>query len=118
MKTKVSAIFDIGRTNKKFFLFDADFQEVYREYSRFDEIVDEDGYPTENLEALEAWAKEVFDRMLEAPEYDIVSLNFSCYGASLVHIDEEGKVLTPLYNYMKPLKDEIYDSFLWEIWSG
>jgi sugar (pentulose or hexulose) kinase len=28
-----------------------------------------------------------------------------------VHIDEDGKVLTPLYNYMKPLKDDIYDAF-------
>ncbi len=111
MKKEVTAIFDIGRTNKKFFLFDSDFQEVYREYIRFDEITDEDGYPTENLAALEDWAKTVFDRMLHSPEFDIVSLNFSCYGASLVHIDENGEVLTPLYNYMKPLKDKIYDNF-------
>jgi sugar (pentulose or hexulose) kinase len=111
MKTKVTAVFDIGRTNKKFFLFDSDFQEVHREYVRFDEITDEDGYPTENLEALENWAKEVFDKMFDAPEYEITALNFSCYGASLVHIDENGKPLTPLYNYMKPLKDEIYISF-------
>ena len=111
MKKKVTAVFDIGRTNKKFFLFDSDFQEVYREYSRFDEITDEDGYPTENLEALEKWAKEVFDRMMESPEFEIRALNFSCYGASLVHIDKNGKVLTPLYNYMKPLKTEVFDDF-------
>ncbi len=111
MKTKVTAVFDIGRTNKKFFLFDRDFHEVYREYIRFDEIEDEDGYPTENLEALANWAKEVFDRMLNAEEYDIEALNFSCYGASLVHIDQDGKALTPLYNYMKPLTDEVYNSF-------
>ena len=111
MKKKVTAVFDIGRTNKKFFLFDSDFQEVYREYSRFDEITDEDGYPTENLEALEKWAKEVFDRMMDSPEFDIRALNFSCYGASLVHIGENGKPLTPLYNYMKPLKAEVYDTF-------
>ncbi|QCW99576.1 carbohydrate kinase [Aggregatimonas sangjinii] len=111
MSIKVTAVFDIGRTNKKFFLFDSDFQEVYREYSRFDEITDEDGYPTENLNALENWAKAVFDKMLNNPEFEIIALNFSCYGASLVHLDENGNVLAPLYNYMKPLKDEIYDSF-------
>lgn len=111
MKTKVTAVFDIGRTNKKFFLFDGDFQEVYREYIRFDEITDEDGYPTENLEALENWAIEVFDRMVKSPDFEIGALNFSCYGASLIHINESGKALTPLYNYIKPLKDEIYDSF-------
>jgi len=111
MKTKVTAIFDIGRTNKKFFLFDSDFQEVYREYTNLEEITDEDGYPTEDVAAIEKWAKAVLERMMAAPDFDIVSLNFSCYGASLVHIDENGEVVAPLYNYMKPLKDEIYESF-------
>lgn len=111
MKKKVTAVFDIGRTNKKFFLFDGDYQEVYREYIRFDEIEDEDGYPTEDIEALVSWAKEVFDRALNSPDFDIHSLNFSCYGASLVHIDENGKVLSPMYNYLKPIPSEIYDSF-------
>ncbi len=111
MKQKVTAVFDIGRTNKKFFLFDKDFKELYREYIRFDEIVDEDGYPCDDLPALEAWAKDVFNRMSQAPEYDIEALNFSCYGATLVHIDEQRKVLTPLYNYMKPLEEEISNSF-------
>lgn len=111
MSKKVTAIFDIGRTNKKFFLFDKDFNEVHREYIRFDEIVDEDGYPCDDLQALEAWTKEVFDRTMCVPEYDIEALNFSCYGATLVHIDGQGKVLTPLYNYMKPLAEEISNSF-------
>jgi sugar (pentulose or hexulose) kinase len=111
MKIKVTAVFDIGRTNKKFFLFDHDFQEVYREYIRFDEITDGDGYPTENLEALTKWAKEVFDKMLDAPQYEITALNFSCYGASLVHIGEDGKPVAPLYNYMKPLEQDIFDAF-------
>ncbi|MFT7435906.1 MAG: sugar (pentulose or hexulose) kinase [Psychromonas sp.] len=111
MTIKVTAIFDIGRTNKKFFLFDSNFQEVYREYTRFDEIEDEDGYPTENLEALENWVKKVFDKMFHSLEYEIKALNFSCYGASLVHIDKNGKVIAPLYNYMKPLADDVYNSF-------
>ena len=111
MKIKVTAVFDIGRTNKKFFLFDDNFQEVHREYIRFEEIEDEDGYPTENLEALEKWAKKVFNSTLDSTKYEIEALNFSCYGASLVHIDKNGKAITPLYNYMKPLKDDIYDSF-------
>jgi len=111
MKIKVTAVFDIGKTNKKFFLFNSNFQEVYREYIRFDEINDEDGYPTENLRAIENWVKEVFDKMLKASEFEIEALNFSSYGASLVHLDENGKTLTPLYNYMKPLKNEVHTSF-------
>ncbi len=111
MKTKVTAVFDVGKTNKKFFLFDADYQEVYREYSCFDPIEDEDGYPAENLSALQVWLKEVFNRTLSAEEFDITAINFSTYGASLVHLDENGEVFTPLYNYTKPMDQKLMDSF-------
>lgn len=108
---EVTAVFDIGKTNKKFFLFDTDFKEVYREYKKFDLITDEDGYPTENLVALQRWLKEVFDSILKAEKYDIVAINFSTYGASFVHLDENGDVLTPLYDYTKPLDAAITKSF-------
>ena len=86
----VTAIFDIGKTNKKFFLFDKDFKEVYKEYTSFDEITDEDGFPTENLKALQEWLKSVFNRILEANEYKVLAINFSTYGASFVDLDENG----------------------------
>ncbi|UWX55529.1 FGGY family carbohydrate kinase [Maribacter litopenaei] len=107
----VTAIFDIGKTNKKFFLFDANFQEVYREYTSFDTIEDEDGHPTENLPALQKWLKNVFDSILNEGKFNVIAINFSTYGASLVHLDENGEVLTPLYNYTKPLENEIIESF-------
>ncbi|MBC8767689.1 carbohydrate kinase [Arenibacter sp. BSSL-BM3] len=111
MREKVTAVFDIGKTNKKFFLFDKNFQEVYREYTRFENINDEDGYPTEDLERLKIWLKEVFDRILDAKKYNITSINFSTYGASLVHLDENDEVLTPLYNYTKEISKDVIDSF-------
>jgi len=111
MIENVTAVFDIGKTNKKFFLFDANFQEVYRAYRKFDAIADEDGHPTEDLNRLKDWLKEVFDSILDATAYNITSINFSTYGASLVHLDENYEVLTPLYNYTKPIPQEIIDSF-------
>ncbi|ALJ03746.1 carbohydrate kinase [Pseudalgibacter alginicilyticus] len=108
----VTAIFDIGKTNKKFFLFDEDYKEVYKEYTHFDEIEDEDGFPTENLEALQTWLKTVFENILEASEYNVKAINFSTYGASFVHLDENGEVLTPLYNYTKPIDKSIIEVFL------
>lgn len=108
---KVTAVFDIGKTNKKFFLFDSEFQEVYREYSRFENITDEDGHPTEDVYALEKWIKESFDRLLRSEKYDIQAINFSTYGASLVHLDENGNLVTPLYNYTKEIPDEVVASF-------
>ena len=114
MKKKVTAVFDIGKTNKKFFLFDKNFKEVHKEYISFDEIEDEDGHPTENLQALQKWLKTVFNRILEAKKFDVKAINFSTYGASFVHIDENGNPLTPLYNYTKPLPDHIVESFFQE----
>ncbi|MFS4417625.1 FGGY-family carbohydrate kinase [Maribacter sp. 2307ULW6-5] len=111
MKMEVTAIFDIGKTNKKFFLFDQDFQEVYREYTSFDLIEDEDGHPTEDLNALQSWLKEVFERMVGSADYDITAINFSTYGASFVHLDGNGKVLAPLYNYTKPMDQALLDGF-------
>jgi L-fuculokinase len=108
----VTAIFDIGKTNKKFFLFDKDYKEVYKEYISFDEIKDEDGYPTENLNELQEWLKSVFNRILEAKEYNIKAINFSTYGASFVHLNENGEVLAPLYNYTRPLDESLITTFL------
>lgn len=110
-KQKVTAVFDIGKTNKKFFLFDKDYQEVYREYSSFDEITDEDGFPTEDLNRLKKWLKTRFDRILNTGKYNITAINFSTYGASFVHLDKHGKVLTPLYNYTKPIPKEVMSEF-------
>lgn len=111
MKQKVTAVFDIGKTNKKFFLFNDDFQQVHKEYIHFDEIEDEDGFPTENLPALQTWLKLVFENILKGEKYDVQAINFSTYGASFVHIDENGEPLTPLYNYIKPLDEDLIEDF-------
>lgn len=110
----VTAVFDIGKTNKKFFLFDKNYKEVYRDYKRFDEIKDEDGYPCDDLEAIHKWAKSILKKILKTKKYTVNAINFSTYGASLVHLDNDGKPLTPLYNYTKPIDqkyiDQLYDS--------
>jgi sugar (pentulose or hexulose) kinase len=111
MPRKVTAIFDIGKTNKKFFLFDMDYQKVYQEYKVFEELRDEDGFPTEDLRALLKWIDAILQRIMEENEYTIIGINFTTYGASLVHIDQDGNILTPLYNYMKPIDEEIITSF-------
>ncbi|WP_348799840.1 FGGY-family carbohydrate kinase [Flavobacterium adhaerens] len=109
--TRVNAVFDIGKTNKKFFLFDDEYNEVYRDYVNLPLTVDEDGFETENLETLRNWIKQTFDTILEDSRFDIKTLNFSSYGASLVHLDYKGKPLTPLYNYTKEIPKEILQDF-------
>lgn len=108
---KVTAIFDIGKTNKKFLLFDDRYQQVHKAYERFDEIVDDDGDPADDLPAIEVWIKEVFSKALASKAYTIDAVNFSAYGASFVHIGADGRPLTPIYNYTKPMPPEIMAAF-------
>jgi glycerol kinase len=108
---KVTAIFDIGRTNKKFFLFDQDFKEVYKVYHRLDFIEDEDGEACESITALTKWVKQTLKEALTLPEFLITKLNFTTYGASFVHIDQLGNPVAPLYNYLKVYPEEILDQF-------
>ncbi len=115
MKTSSIAIFDIGKTNKKLFLFSENYEIVYEKSTQFDEITDEDGDPCEDVELLSKWVVDTFDEVLKNPDFDIKALNFSTYGASFVHLNSAGKVVAPLYNYLKPyseeLKKQFYDNY-------
>ncbi|SMD41588.1 Sugar (pentulose or hexulose) kinase [Aquiflexum balticum DSM 16537] len=108
---KVTAIFDIGRTNKKFFLFDQNFKEVYKIYHRLDFIEDEDGETCESISALTKWVKQILKDALALPEFLITKLNFTTYGASFVHIDKLGNPVAPLYNYLKKYPEDILEQF-------
>jgi sugar (pentulose or hexulose) kinase len=107
----VVAIFDVGKTNKKLFLFDEQYRMVFERTARFTETADEDGFPCENLESLRL---SVFDSLREVFRkklFDIRAINFSTYGASFVYIDDDGFPLTPLYNYLKPYPETISHQF-------
>ncbi len=108
---RVTAIFDIGKTNKKFILFDENFNEVLKKYTIIAEIKDDDGDPCDNLPAIENWIRSSLKTILADKKFEITAINFSTYGASFVHIDKHGKLLSPLYNYLKPYPPEILDSF-------
>ena len=51
-KIPVIVIFDVGKTNKKLFLFDQQYNMVHEESKKFVEIKDEDAFPCEDLQAL------------------------------------------------------------------
>jgi sugar (pentulose or hexulose) kinase len=112
---KVIAIIDIGKTNKKILLFDKEFDVVYSNATRFDEISDEDGYPCDDIESIGNWIQSEIIRIQQEGEYSIKAINFSTHGASLIYLDENGDRITPLYNYLKPLDieeyNELYDAY-------
>ncbi|MFL5739480.1 MAG: FGGY-family carbohydrate kinase [Flavisolibacter sp.] len=113
--TPVIAVIDVGKTNKKLFLFNEQYRIVYEQSARFIETVDEDGDPCENIESLRLSVYDAMRSVFQKKEFSIRAINFCTYGASLVYIDEEGNPLTPLYNYLKPypqhLKKQFYDRY-------
>ncbi|WP_186755888.1 FGGY-family carbohydrate kinase [Echinicola salinicaeni] len=111
MPLQVIAIFDIGKTNKKFFLFDEHMNEIKQEYNKIPLTEDEDGFECDDLDALTNWIKSTIDGICKSPDYKLKGINFSTYGASFVHIGEDGRPLTPLYNYLKEIPNEIIDEF-------
>lgn len=112
--TTVIAIFDIGKTNKKLFLFDEQYQCVFERTTRFTESIDEEGDPCEHLESLQVFILDSLREVAAMIQYEIKAVNFTAYGASLVYIDAAGDALTPLYNYLKPypaaLQEQLYST--------
>lgn len=115
MSIPVILIFDVGKTNKKIFLFDEQYNIVHEESTQLKEAKDEDGFPCENIDALTNWIKTSVDKLLSEKKFDIKAINFSAYGASMIHLNNESKPITPLYNYLKPfpekLKEQFYNSY-------
>lgn len=107
----VAAIFDIGRTHKKFLLFDQHYNIVEELTTVIPDVRDEDGDVCENLQALTEWMKDKLQTALQNPDCNITAINFSTHGAALVHLDSEGKPVTPLYDYLKPLQDTVCENF-------
>jgi sugar (pentulose or hexulose) kinase len=111
MRIPVIAIFDIGKTNKKLFLFDEDYKIVFERSARFIETIDEDGDTCENLESLRLSVFDLLHEVLRNKQFEIKAINFSTYGASFVYVDENGKPLAPLYNYLKEYPDGLKKQF-------
>jgi len=115
--TPVIAVFDVGKTNKKLFLFNEDYKIVYEKSARFNETADEDGDPCENIDSLRLSVFDSLREIFKRKEFEIKAVNFSSYGASFVYVDEDGAPLTPLYNYLKTYPDELHSQF-YETYGG
>jgi len=112
---EVTAIFDVGKTNKKLLLFDADGIALKEKLKQFRLIKDEDGFPCENINAITKWLKLEWSKLLKSEEFLVSAVNFTAYGASFVHLGKNGKPVAPLYDYLKPIPEEITKKFYSEI---
>ncbi|HMG67165.1 MAG TPA: FGGY family carbohydrate kinase, partial [Chitinophagaceae bacterium] len=105
MSLPAIAIFDVGKTNKKFLIFDEHYKLLEAESVQLGEMLDEDGFACEDVNEITKWVNRKFSEVIFRKDIDIKAVNFSAYGASFVYVDAKGKVITPMYNYLKPFPD-------------
>jgi sugar (pentulose or hexulose) kinase len=118
MQNEVYLIYDIGKTNKKCLVFSDEGKVIDECSEQFAETVDEDGFACEDLNKLTEWVLGQYDLFRKNESYHIKAINFATYGASFVHIDANGKLVTPLYNYLKPFPEKIKENFLATYFNG
>ena len=111
MKKECCLVFDVGKTNQKYFVFDAENKILVREIVSLSKIEDEDGHSAENIDAIVSWMRESLDTLLASNIFVIHKVNFSAFGATLIHLDEKGEVVAPVYDYHKPVEANTFEPF-------
>ena len=108
MKQKITAVFDIGKTNKKLLLFDDNYRVIEEHVEKWDEIIDD-------LLKLTNWIKSSWAALKNNQNFEIEAVNVAAYGASFVHLDANNSTVTPLYSYLKPfpkdLEAKLYETY-------
>ncbi len=108
----VYLIFDVGKTHKKVLLFDVAYRVVMQESSEFPVVADDDGFEADDIEYIGNWLRQKIIDLSADPSWNILGINFTAYGAALVHLDIENRPVAPLYNYLKPVEPHIQEEFL------
>lgn len=111
MPTPVIAIFDIGKTNKKLFLFDEGHRIVFEQSENIADTHDEDGHPCEDIHAITRWVLLKLEAVVKNQAYTLVAVNFSAHGAGFVLLDGDDKIAAPLYDYLKPFPASLREKF-------
>ena len=111
MKKNIYVIFDIGKTNKKCLLFDENNQLIEEQQEVYTEIKDEDGFPCDDLVRLTEGVLSTWQKLKNNDRFEVKGVSFTAYGASFVYLDKNNQPIAPLYNYLKPLPDELSKQF-------
>ena len=104
-------VFDIGKTNQKYYLFDANYSLIRQGNKKTQKTIDDDGDTCDDIEKMTSWIKKVFYEYLNSNKYKITKVNFSAFGATFVHLDSSFKIIKPVYDYNKKIDEEIISLF-------
>lgn len=111
MKKTVTAVLDVGIIQKRLILFDENFEVVDIATDKLAKTKDDDGFEGDDIQLINQWANDTWNKLISSEQYHIKALNFSTYGATFMHVDEGGNTLTPLYSYLKPFEKNLEEQF-------
>jgi sugar (pentulose or hexulose) kinase len=111
MTTQAILIFDIGKTNKKVYIFDRKYKVIEEESCHLEQTTDDDGFPCEDITLLTEWVRSRFNHYVSRVDIEIKAVNVSGYGASFVCVDEALLPVIPLSNYLKPYPATLQENF-------
>ncbi|RMF64663.1 MAG: carbohydrate kinase, partial [Calditrichaeota bacterium] len=92
-------IFDFGKTNKKALVFDRELTTRAQFQAEIGESRLEDGLLADDVEAMARWMREVLTQVAGDRRWRLRGVNFTTFGATLVHLDENGQPACPVYSY-------------------
>ena len=108
------AVFDVGKTNKKFAVFSEDLRPVASESVAIGERV-VSGLLCDDVEAVERW---VLSRLREGRErYGVRAVAVTTFGATLALLDREGRLVMPVVSYNHEVGPEVRRGFYEEFGS-
>ncbi len=112
--SRFTAVFDVGKTNKKVLILNEQLETVASAYQQFP--ADESGnVHIEQFAEARDWLLEQLKTF--AKEYDIAAISVTTHGATVVFIDEAGAFTVPPIAYTSSVPQELYDKFYAEFGS-
>ena len=110
--TSADSVFQIA-AHETVIPIDEQYRIVAEHSENFASVKDEDGEECEDLGVMTEWVRESLAKVMASREgeFKLRAVNFSAYGASLVHIGADGKPVAPLYNYLKAYPEALRRKF-------
>lgn len=106
------AVFDVGKTNKKLFVYDEHFRQLDSLTRRF-EPLPRDGIRAEQVEAMEEWLLESLRDF--AGRYPIRVISITTHGAATVCVNADGRPSVPPVDYTFDPEDDTREAFFAEM---
>ena len=114
MAERSIAVFDIGKTNKKFTVFDGDLNAIHTSSIRMGEKRS-NGLICDDVDAIRAWMHSTLNEALN--RYDIGSIVVTTFGATVALLDSNDALSFPVVSYNQEVEPAVREGFFEEFGS-